>query len=386
MTTLVLFGAASRSVADTLTSAARSLLPSQWKASALVPDLDTVQRHAAPQLSGFRPVYSHRDWLRFERRWGPGEKKLMMELDSQRNAFARRLLKHAARARRNGYARLLALRAFAETFQHTSGSPIALRALHSYLRHLTPEDIKNPVLVAPVWTMAHELAWLGAVPYRVRSQMAVVAEKANVQLSMDLLRAGQYTAARKIVGMLPIHETTRVRRNAVLMGQMGTVRALTRQSFAEINFIGGQMPLVDQNPQAAMYVLLHAAYVQPQRTLIRRIMRRWPHSAVYQLGRLLLARKITPMQQYRRALLIIAACHGLSRSILRDRSFYAALNDLIAFRRSKATRWDRIDRALAKIKIAHLIERFALPTPHVNPLAALIGLPSATASGNPSAG
>ncbi len=365
---------------DSLTPGALSLLPAQWKASSLAPNLDTEQRRPAHVFAGFKPVYSRHAWRQFSAKYGRGEKKLLMELDSQRNIFAGHLLTRAAATHRNGYARLLALRAFAETFQHTSGSPLAVKALHTYLRHLAPADINNPVRVAPVWTMAHELAWLGATPYAVRSQMAVLAEKANVQLAMDLLRIGQYTAAEKIVAQLPILETNRVRRNALLMSQMGTVRALTRQSIVEINFVGSQMPLVNQNAQAAMYVLLHAAYVQPQPSLIRQIIRHWPHSAVHELGELLLAKHPTPMQQYRRAQLIIIACNGLGRSILRDRSFYAALNDLIAFRKAKSTQWDRIHRALAKIAIAHLIERFALPNPHVDPLADLIGRPATSAS------
>ena len=379
LVTAVLLDAGGIARGDSLTPGALSLLPAQWKASSLAPNLDTEQRRPAHLFAGFKPIYSRRDWHHFLAKYGAGEKALLMELDSQRNVFAHHLLARAAATRRNGYARLLALRAFAETFQHTSGSPLAVKALHVYLRHLAPADINNPVQVAPVWTMAHELAWLGATPYTVRSQMAVLAEKANVQLAMDLLRVGQYTAAKEIVAQLPILETNRVRRNAVLMSQMGTIRALTRQSIVEINFVGNQMPLVDQNPQAAMYVLLHAAYVQPQPTLIRRVIRHWPHSAVYELGELLLAKHPTPTQQYRRAQLIITACNGLGRSILRDRSFYAALNDLIAFRKAKSTQWDRIHRALAKITIAHLIERFALPNPHVDPLAPLVGRPTATA-------
>lgn len=355
-----------------LTEAAKSILPKQWRASALWPNLDTVQKHPAPRFHGFPAVYAGDDWRRFLHAYGPAQQRLLMELDSQRNSFARQLLARAARSHHNGYARLLALRAFAETFQHNSGSPIAVRALDMYLRRLSPEDIKNPIMVAPVWTMAHELAWLGATPYAVRSQMAVVAEKANVQLSMDLLRAKQYTAAEEVVAMQPIHETNRVRRNALLMSQMGTLRALARQSIAEIDFIGTQFPLVNQNAQAAMYVLLHAAFVQPDARLICQIMRHWPHTSVYQFGVLLLAKHPTPMQQYQRAQLIIQACQGLGRSILRDRSFYAALNDLVAFRQAKSTRWDRVHRALAKIAIAHLIERFALPTPNVNPLTELI--------------
>ncbi|MGC8560159.1 MAG: hypothetical protein ACP5O1_05705 [Phycisphaerae bacterium] len=378
--TTALLSGLMRARGDSLTPDALSLLPAQWKASSLAPNLDTEQRRPAHVFAGFKPVYSHHDWRQFSAKYGAGEKKLLMELDSQRNVFAGHLLTRAAATHRNGYARLLALRAFAETFQHTSGSPLAVKALHTYLRHLAPDDINNPVLVAPIWTMAHELAWLGATPYAVRSQMAVVAEKANVQLAMDLLRVGQYTAAKEIIAQLPILETNRVRRNALLMSQMGTLRALTRQSIVEINFVGSQMPLVDQNAQAAMYVLLHAAYVQPQPSLIRQIIRHWPHSVVYELGELLLAKKPTPTQQYRRAQLIIAACHGLGRSILRDRSFYAALNDLIAFRQAKSTQWDRIHRALAKITIAHLIERFALPNPHVDPLAPLVGCPTTTAS------
>ncbi len=378
LATLVI-GGVPNAVAAPLTAAAKSLLPPQWRASALWPDLNTVQKHPARRFHGFPAVYSAADWQRFIHAYGPAQRRLLMQLDSQRNIFARQLLARAARSHHNGYARLLALRAFAETFQHTSGSPVAVKALHLYLRRLSPSDIKNPVLAAPVWTMAHELAWLGATPFAIRSQMAVVAEKANVQLSMDLLRAGQYTAAEKVVAMLPIHETNRVRHNALLMSQMGTLRALTRQSIAEINFIGTQFPLVNQNAQAAMYVLLHAAFVQPDKRLIHRVMRHWPHTAVHQLGALLLARHPTPMQQYQRAQLIISACHGLGRSILRDRSFYAALHDLVAFRRAKSTRWDRVHRALAKITIAHLIERFALPNPDVNPLAALIKPPSADA-------
>ena len=365
-------GGARYAVAAPLTAAAKSLLPPQWQASELWPNLNTVQKHPARQFHGFPAVYSVDDWRHFFHAYGPAQRRLLMELDSQRNSFARQLLTRAARSHHNGYARLLALRAFAETFQHTSGSPLAVKALHLYLRRLSSSDIKNPIVAAPVWTMAHELAWLGATPFAIRSKMAVVAEKANVQLAMDLLRAGQYTAAEKVVAMLPIHETNRVRHDAQLMSQMGTLRALTRQSIAEINFVGTQFPLVNQNAQAAMYVLLHAAFVQPNTSLIGQVMRHWPHTTVYKLGALLLAKHPTPMQRYQRAQLIISACHGLGRSILRDRSFYAALHDLVAFRRAKSTRWDRVHRALAKITIAHLIERFALPNPNVNPLAALL--------------
>ncbi len=361
-----------------ISPAALQLLPAQWKADRLWPNLDTEQASAAKPIAGYACIYSSRDWHRFTMAYGAAQHRLLYELDSARNAFAKTLLAAAAKTHRAGYCRLLCLRAFAVTFQHSSGSALAASALKLYMHCVPMAQIGNPVEIAPIWTMSHELAWLGATPLPLRERMAVVAEKANVQLSVDLLNSGQYQAAQAVVAMLPIHETNRVRRNAVLMGQMGTVRALTRQSVAEINFIGRKLSVAGQNQQAAMYVMLHAAFVHPQLPLVRRLMRRWPHTDVYRLGDLLLSHQPTPMQRYQRAELIIKACHGLSRGILRDRAFYAALRDLLAFRRAPSTRWNRVHRALAKITIAHLIERYAMASPHADALAPLIGTPSAS--------
>lgn len=341
------------------------LLPKRIGLSQLWPDMSLTQQTPIHSPRGWRPVYSADDWREFRQQFGARQDNIIRLRLSARIQLAQDMLAAAHKAKNSGLKRLLSLRTFALTFRYHVGSPLAQKALSLYLRHI---HFNNLVQVAPVWTMANYLAFLRATPVASRRRSAFLAEAANVQLTMLLLNAGQVEDAARVVRHLVIHETRAVRADHPLISAMGTVRVLVSQTRVMMDFLAGEYRNMAMNASSAMNVYLYTRYIRAVPNVRAWLENRWRAGAIGQLRRELLDCKNHIQSQFAAGRDLAAAADPLPPGILRDRVLFAALVHYRAFMNSTATRWDRVDRTLAKIAIQHLIEQGARPNPVVVPL------------------
>lgn len=341
------------------------LLPERIGLSRLWPDMSLTQQSPIQSPHGWRPVYSADDWREFRQKFGARQDNIIRLRLSARIQLAADMLAAANRAKNPGFQRLLALRTFALTFRYHVGSPLAQQALSLYVRHIHFDDL---VQVAPVWTMANYLAFLRATPLAARRRSAFMAEAANVQLTMLLLNAGQVEDAARVVRHLVIHETRAVRADHPLISAMGTARVLVSQTRVMMDFLAGDYKNMGPNARDAMNVYLYTRFIRPVPNVRAWLENRWHKNAIGRLNSALLDCKHNIHAQFDAGRYLAAAADPLPPGILRDRVLFAALIHYRAFMNSSATRWDRIDRTLAKIAVQHLIEQGARPNPAVTPL------------------
>jgi hypothetical protein len=352
------------------------LLPPAIPVSNLWPDLSLNQSVPSIAPGRFPPLYSAADWRRYEKRFAPEILAAMRHRVSDKIALANTLLEQAAKMRHRGLARLLDIKAYALTYQSRLGSPVAQRALAHYMTLVSPHNITE---LGPIWTMAQLLAYLGATPPQQREHFAALAERADVQLTMTLLRDAQVAAAARTVRLLVIEETLPVRRNPVLMGQISNTRALTSQSIAMMDYLDHQYhKLISGDIAAATPIYLYALVIQNEPLVRRQIVRRWPVSVPAQIQKGLHSAPHNPRADYDVAKLLQQAGTALPWGILHDRTLYASLLHFRAFLNNPATQDDRISRTLAKIAVEHLIEQGARPHPDIAPLTPLLGSVPAT--------
>ena len=361
-----------RYISDAGWQATNPLLPKRIHLSRLWPDLSLMPHSPVIGPPGWRPVYSPANWKTFRKIFGAREDNIIRDTLSRRMNLAADMLAAAGAAKSRGYRRLLLLRVFALSFRYHVGIPLAHRALAQYLRNI---DTRNLVQVAPVWTMANEMAFMRGSAAQNRRR-AILAQAANTQLTMSLLNAGQVEDAARVVRHLVIHETVAVRADHPLMSAMGTVRALVGQTRSMMNFLAGKFQSAGINPESAMDVYLYTRFIRPIPRLRRWLENRWRTSSVGRLDRDLAECGSNVQAQFSAGHDLAVAADPLPMGILRDRVFYAALVHFRAFMASKKTRWDRIHRTLAKIAIQHVIEQGARPNPVVAPLDILIHRPA----------
>lgn len=354
------------------------LLPPAIPVSDLWPDLTLNQSVPSIAPGRFPPLYSADDWRRYKRSYAAQILAAMRRGISDKIALANTLLASAQKTPHRGLARLLDIKAFALTYQSRAGSDVAQRALAAYMTLVSPDNI---VEIGPIWTMSQLLAYLGATPPRDREHFAALAERADVQLTMRLLRYAQVAAAARTVRLLVIEETLPVRRNPVLMGQISNVRALTSQSVAMMDYLDQQYhKLVHGDIAAATPIYLYALVIQNEPLVRGQIVRRWPKSVPAQIQMLLASAPVNPHADYDVAKLLHDAGSALPWGILRDRTLFASLQHYQTFLHNPKTRWDRISRTLAKIAVEHLIEQGARPHPDLSPLTPFLGPAAAHAS------
>ncbi len=352
-------------VSDAGWQARNPLLPKRIGLSQLWPDMSLAQQTPVQSPRGWRPVYSAGDWREFRRQFGARQDNIIRLRLSARIQLAADMLAAAHKAKNPGLKRLLALRTFALAFRYHVGSPLAQKALALYLRHI---HFNNLVQVAPVWTMANYLAFLRATPVTSRRRCAFTAEAANVQLTMLLLNAGQVEDSARVVRHLVIHETRAVRADHPLISAMGTARVLVSQTRVMMDFLAGEYKNMGLNASSAMNVYLYTRYIRAVPRVRAWLESRWHAGAIGRLNREILDGKSHIQSQFAAGRELAAAADALPPGILRDRVLFAALVHYRAFMNSAATRWDRVDRTLAKIAIQHLIEQGARPNPVVTPL------------------
>ena len=341
------------------------LLPKRIHLTQLWPDMSLVQKAPVTGPAGWRPVYSLHTWATFQKRFGTRQNTIFQLRLSDRIQLASDMLDAAHKTTSPRLKRLLALRAFALSFRYYSGSRLAQKAQSLYLKHI---DDNNLVQVAPVWTMANYLAFLQTTSQADRRRIAFLAEAANVQLVMLLLNAGQVEDAARVVAHLVIHETLGVRADHPLMSAMNTARILVSQTRMMMDFLAGKYPKIGIKPQAAMAVYLYTRFIRPVSNVRAWLENRWRIGAIGQLSRSLTLCKTDIQAEFTAGKDLDRAADQLPWGILRDRVDFAALQHYRTFLNSKATRWDRIHRTLAKIAIQHLIERGARPNPTISPL------------------
>ena len=347
------------------------LLPPAITVSDLWPDLTLNQSVPSIAPGHFPPLYSAQDWRRYEKTYAPKISTAMRHRVLDKIAVAGSLLDKAGKMRHHGLARLLDIKAFALTFQSRLGSPVAQRALAQYMTLVSPDNI---VEIAPIWTMSQLLAYLGATPPQDREHFAALAERADVQLTIRLLRYAQVAAAARTVRLLVIEETLPVRQNPVLMGQISNTRALTSQTVTMMDYLDQQYhQLIKGDVAAATPIYLYALVIQNEPLVRRQIVRRWPTSVPAKIEKLLASAPVNPHADYDVAKLLHQAGSALPWGILRDRTLYASLQHYHIFLNNPITQWDRISRTLAKIAVEHLIEQGARPHPDIAPLTPFLG-------------
>jgi hypothetical protein len=267
----------------------------------------------------------------------------------------------------------LCLRVFALCFQSRSGSPLAQAAVSRYMQVAKLHSI---VQIAPIWQMSNLLAYLAATPLPDRHRYDILAEQANVQLTLQLLWAGQVQAAYRVVRHLGIHETHTVRANHQLMFEMSVARTMVHQTRRMIHDLKKQYRLMlAGHESAAMEVYLYATVVSPRRNLRDWILHRWPRSSVGELDRMMVACRTDPAECYRCARALQSQAQLLPAGILRNRVLFAALQDYLRYLKLPLDRHNRVARTLSRIAVQQVVEQGARPKPNINPLKGLVGMP-----------
>ncbi len=373
-----LWGLGPESAAATFSRRPPPLLPPTIVLHDLWPDLSLVQKQPCTATPGMKPLYSMADWRWYQRRYGAQARRVKYEYLSKRLAFAAAMLKQAQREPHRGRARLLCLRVFALCYQSRSGSPLAQAAVSRYMQVTKLHSI---VQIAPIWQMANLLAYLAATPLVDRRRYDILAEQANVQLTLELLWAGQVRAAYRVVRHLGIHETLTVRADRKLMFEMSVARTIVRQTQRMLHDLDRQYRLMLAGQEsAAMEVYLYAAVVSPRPHLRAWILRRWSRSPVGALDRSMVACRRDPSQCYPCARALQAEAQVLPAGILRNRVLFAALTDYLRYLKLPLNRHNRVERTLSRIAVQQVIEQGARPNPNINPLQGLVGMATSIVS------
>ena len=370
-----LLGLGQRSAAATFARRPPPLLPPSIVLHDLWPDLSLVQKQPCVVPHGMKPLYSLADWHWYKKKYGAQAQRVTYEFLSKRLEFAATMLKQAQQETHRGRARLLCLRVFALCYQSRSGSPLAQAAVSRYMQVTKLHSI---VQIAPIWQMSNWLAYLAATPLVDRRHYDILAEQANVQLTLELLWAGQVHAAYRVVRHLGIHETLTVRADHKLMFEMSVARTIVRQTQRMIHDLNKQYRLMLSGQEsAAMEVYLYATVVSPCPHLRAWILRRWSGSAVGELDRMMVACRTDSTECYPCARALQAQAQLMPAGILRNRVLFAALTDYLRYLKLPLNRHNRVARTLSRIAVQQVIEQGARPNPNINPLQGLVGKPPA---------
>ncbi|NNM86903.1 MAG: hypothetical protein HKL95_00115 [Phycisphaerae bacterium] len=373
-----LCGLGPQSAAATFLRHPPPLLPPTIVLHDLWPDLSLVQKQACMVPQGMKPLYSMDDWRWFQRKYGAQARRVKYEFLSKRLTFAAAMLKQAQRETHRGRSRLLCLRVFALCYQSRSGSPLAQAAVSRYMQ---VTQLHSVVQIAPIWQMSNLLAYLAATPLVDRRRYDILAEQANVQLTLELLWVGQVRAAYRVVRHLGIHETLTVRSDHRLMFEMSVARTIVQQTQRMIQDLDKQYRLMLSGQEsAAMEVYLYATVVSPRPHLRAWILLHWSRSPVGELDRLMRACRKDPSECYRCARALQAEAQVLPAGVLRNRVLFAALTDYVRYLKLPLNRHNRVERTLSRIAVQQVIEQGARPNPNINPLQGLVGMPTSIAS------
>ena len=361
-----------RSEAVVQREAGNPVLPPQVSSGDILPALDLVQTLPSIVPQGMTPLYSSQDWQQFQQQFGSQAAEARRQNVSARAALASKMLAAVGQSNSAGLGRLLCLRAFALCYQSRGSSDVAQQALRQFMRLA---DGGKVLQVAAVWSMSHELAWLAATPLTVRMQMAVLAEKADVQLILMLLARGQLDAAHDMVHWLMIHETREVRANHVLLSQINAARILVVQNTQLADYLAQQYAKVRSGDQhAAMAIYAYARFVRKDRALRQAMITSFVHGGPAALDNMLATARQSNHKAYHAGKYLQRLGYTFPPGILRHRTLYAAVklyNICIADKGYSVE--NRVRRTLSRINIQEMLGDGARGNPNITPLTPLLG-------------
>ncbi|MEI8196782.1 MAG: hypothetical protein WCI73_12860, partial [Phycisphaerae bacterium] len=370
------------------------LLPGQVDLAGFWPDLSAVQKAPSIAPAGFVALYSPADWDLYKDKFGTEAAAIGKLRSSGQLEFARKLIAAArAEPRRDGLKRLLLARAAAIAYRHREGTPVAAEAIAEYQKVM---DLTVPADIAGLWTLADAMTRYATTPKPDRQKFSNLAAKANIQLTMLLLDAGQIDGALKVIKMINRHEVA-VRNDAHLRPLAGQTKALASQTAEMMQDLGDKWTLlakvVPGGPEsgrdagkenaAALSIYLYARFVKPQPELMNEILMSrggtggrttaagkakgaggsaggeagGPGRTVEHLHKILEQAKTDPLANYAagEALKQVAEGGGLAEGVLKHRVMAAAWQYYRAFYDSPATETQRVKRTLAGIAMQALL-------------------------------
>ena len=376
------------------------LLPGQVDLAGFWVDLGAVQKAPTVAPAGFVALYSPADWAVYNEKFGTEAAALGKLRSSGQLEFARKLIAAAkAEPRRDGLKRLLLARAAAIAYRHREGTPVAAEAIGEYQKVM---DLTVPADVAGLWTLADAMTRYATTPKVDRLKFSNLAAKANVQLTMLLLEAGQIDGALKVSKMINRHEVA-VRHDDRLRPLAGQTKALVSQTVEMMQDLGEKWNLLakvgtdggvtggdtGKENAAALSIYLYARFVKPQPELMNEVLmsrgvmggvaggagtgkaagQGGAVGAVGQLHKILELAKTDPVANYAagEALKQIAEGGGLAEGLLKHRVMAAAWQYYRAFYESPANETLRVKRTLAGIAMQALLVDGARGTPVIRP-------------------
>ncbi|NNM84501.1 MAG: hypothetical protein HKL96_01915 [Phycisphaerales bacterium] len=361
-----------RSEAVVQHEAGNPVLPPQVSSGDILPALDLVQTLPSIVPQGMTPLYSATDWQAFQQQFGSQAVQARRENVSARAALASKMLAAGRQSSSAGLGRLLCLRAFALCYQSRGSSDVAQQALRQFMRLADGDKVLQ---VAAVWSLSHELAWLAATPLPVRMHMAVLAEKADVQLILMLLARGQLDAAHDMVHWLMIHETREVRANHVLLSQINAARILVVQNTQLADYLSQQYAKIHGGDEhAALAIYAYARFVRNDRALRRAMIAAFVHGEPASLDTMLATAKQSNHKAYRAGKYLQRLGYTFPPGILRHRTLHAAVKLYnICIADKGYSEENRVRRTLSRINIQEMRGDGARGNPNIAPLTPLLG-------------
>lgn len=348
------------------------LLPHQIDPAGFYPDMLAVQKNPTIPPTGYVSLYSPADWQAFRDKFGDKADAIGKQKSSGQLDFARELIAAAKDpATRPGLKRLLLVRATAIAYRHREGTPVAADAIQTYQRYM---DLSIPADVAALWTMADSMTRYATTPKPDRTKFSLLAAKANIQLSVLLLDAGQIDAAQKVVKMLTRHDVA-IRNDATLHPLANKTKTLVSETAIMMDRLAIQWQKIAQPPAngarldntAVVELYLYARYIAHQPNLMNELILRRGTSALGLLHDTLEKAKTDPQMMYNAGDSLKKVAETLPEGVLKHRVLYAAWQQYDAFANNPSTQDERIKRTLAGITKQGVIGDGAHGTPIIHP-------------------
>lgn len=341
------------------------LLPAQVPMEGFFPELTPAPTAPTITPPGFIALYLPADWQYYQDHFATEAASAARLRSSGQLEFAQKLIAAAdAMPARSGVQRLLYLRAMAIAYRHREGTPVAARAIAQYQQII---DLSVPADVAALWTMADAMTHYATTPKPDRQRFAALAAKANIQLTMLLLDAGQIDGAQRMMKMLARHDVA-IRNDPQLRPQAALARTLVAQTATMMDYLAGQADRLRRgDTTAAMPLYLYARFVKPDPDLLQGVMARRGQSPVGHLELLLQEAQSDAMAGFNAAEALRNAADALPDGVLKHRTLYAAWTYYDAFLKSSATERERVKRTLAGMAKQAVLTDGAHGPPHIKP-------------------
>ncbi len=354
--------------------AANPLLPPAIPVESFFFDLALTAKSPATQIGDFAPVYSAQDWQSYRDRFSADADALAKKKSSALVEFSNKLIAAADdSAASPGLQRLLLLCAAIDCYRTRDGFPTANKAVLAYQKIL---DVKQPMQVGALWTIANAMSRTVSTPRPSRIHYSAIAARANMQLTLLLLDRDQLVAAQELQKLIGYHEgwvhtAGTTPEDRVAYGQIAAVRLLVRQTASTMDYLATQyQPAINGDDNALMAIYLYGRYVKNKPELVADLPGRKPNSPLAQLATALNAAARDPSATYTAAETLKIVASTLPDGVLKQRTLYAALQNYRAFIEAPQTERERVKRTLARMAIESVIADGARgPAPLLNPFA-----------------